>query len=103
LAKRLGYDDVERLSSRYDGGAERDAVLAGSLLDEIANTKRFSHDKTDAEIGSAVTADDRSSPSRTTFHTAAAPQQGTAIAGVPHPDRNGCAPRSRPEDAARAP
>jgi hypothetical protein len=29
LVKRLGYDDAERLSSRYDGGAERDAMLAG--------------------------------------------------------------------------
>jgi hypothetical protein len=29
LAKRLGYDDAERLSSRYDGGEERDAMLAG--------------------------------------------------------------------------
>jgi hypothetical protein len=29
FAKRLGYDDAERLSSRYDGGEERDAMLAG--------------------------------------------------------------------------
>jgi len=29
LVKRLGYDDAERLSSRYDGGAERDRMLAG--------------------------------------------------------------------------
>jgi hypothetical protein len=29
LVKRLGYDDAERLSSRYDGGQERDAMLAG--------------------------------------------------------------------------
>jgi hypothetical protein len=29
LLKRLGYDDAERLSSRYDGGEERDATLAG--------------------------------------------------------------------------
>jgi hypothetical protein len=29
LAKRLGYDNAERLSSRYDGGEERDAMLAG--------------------------------------------------------------------------
>ena len=29
LVKRLGYDDAERLSSRYDGGDERDAMLAG--------------------------------------------------------------------------
>ncbi len=29
LVKRLGYDDAERLSSRYDGGEERDAMLAG--------------------------------------------------------------------------
>jgi hypothetical protein len=27
--KRLGYDDAERLSSRYDGGEERDAMLSG--------------------------------------------------------------------------
>jgi hypothetical protein len=24
-----GYDDAERLSSRYDGGAERDLMLSG--------------------------------------------------------------------------
>ena len=29
LVKRLRYDDAERLSSRYDGGLERDAMLAG--------------------------------------------------------------------------
>jgi hypothetical protein len=29
VAKRLGYDDAERLSSRYDGGEERDAMLTG--------------------------------------------------------------------------
>ena len=29
LAKRLGYDDAERPSSRYDGGEERDAMLQG--------------------------------------------------------------------------
>jgi hypothetical protein len=29
MVKRLGYDDAERLSSRYDGGTERDAMLAG--------------------------------------------------------------------------
>ena len=29
LVKRLGYDDCERLSSRYDGGHERDAMIAG--------------------------------------------------------------------------
>jgi hypothetical protein len=29
LVKRLGYDDAERLSSRYDGGEERDLMLAG--------------------------------------------------------------------------
>jgi hypothetical protein len=29
MVKRLGYDDAERLSSRYDGGEERDAMLAG--------------------------------------------------------------------------
>jgi hypothetical protein len=29
LVKRLGYDDAERLSSRYDGGEERDAMLSG--------------------------------------------------------------------------
>jgi hypothetical protein len=27
LVKRLGHDDAERLSSRYDGGEERDAML----------------------------------------------------------------------------
>ena len=31
LAKRLGYDDAERLSSRYDGGEERDAMWQGIL------------------------------------------------------------------------
>jgi hypothetical protein len=29
LVKRLGHDDCERLSSRHDGGQERDAMLAG--------------------------------------------------------------------------
>jgi hypothetical protein len=29
FVKRLGYDDAERLSSRYDGGGERDAMLSG--------------------------------------------------------------------------
>jgi hypothetical protein len=29
MVKRLGYDDAERLSSRYDGGQERDAMLSG--------------------------------------------------------------------------
>ena len=29
LVKRLGYDDAERLSSRYEGGHERDLMLAG--------------------------------------------------------------------------
>jgi hypothetical protein len=29
FVKRLGFDDAERLSSRYDGGEERDAMLAG--------------------------------------------------------------------------
>jgi len=29
MVKRLRYDDAERLSSRYDGGTERDAMLAG--------------------------------------------------------------------------
>jgi hypothetical protein len=29
LAKRFTYDDAERLSSRYDGGEERDAMFAG--------------------------------------------------------------------------
>ena len=29
FVKRLGYDDAERLSSRYDGGEERDAMLSG--------------------------------------------------------------------------
>jgi hypothetical protein len=28
MVKRLGYDDAERLSSRYDGGHERDLMLA---------------------------------------------------------------------------
>jgi hypothetical protein len=27
LVKRLGHDDAERLSSRYDGGHERDLML----------------------------------------------------------------------------
>jgi hypothetical protein len=29
MVKRLGYDDAERLSSRYDGGHERGLMLAG--------------------------------------------------------------------------
>jgi hypothetical protein len=29
FVKRTGFDDAERLSSRYDGGEERDAMLAG--------------------------------------------------------------------------
>ena len=29
MVKRLGYDDAERLSSRYDGGLERDAMING--------------------------------------------------------------------------
>ena len=29
LVKRLGYNDGEPLSSRYDGGHERDLILAG--------------------------------------------------------------------------
>jgi hypothetical protein len=29
LPKRLSYDDCDRLSSRYDGGEERDAMLQG--------------------------------------------------------------------------
>jgi hypothetical protein len=33
LVKRLGYDDAERLSSRYDGGTERDAML--SSIDKL--------------------------------------------------------------------
>jgi len=33
LLKRLGYDDAERLSSRYDGGEERDAML--SSIDKL--------------------------------------------------------------------
>jgi hypothetical protein len=33
LVKRLGYDDAERLSSRYDGGEERDAML--SAMDKL--------------------------------------------------------------------
>jgi hypothetical protein len=31
LAKRFTYEDAERLSSRYDGGEERDAMLEGIL------------------------------------------------------------------------
>jgi hypothetical protein len=33
LVKRLGYDDAQRLSSRYDGGEERDAML--SSIDKL--------------------------------------------------------------------
>ena len=33
LVKRLGYDDAERLSSRYNGGEERDAML--SSIDKL--------------------------------------------------------------------
>ena len=29
LTKRMGHDDAERLSNRFDGGAERDAMLSG--------------------------------------------------------------------------
>ena len=29
FVKRLGFDDCERLASRYDGGEERDLMLAG--------------------------------------------------------------------------
>jgi hypothetical protein len=29
MVKRLGYDDAECVSSRYDGGAERDLMLGG--------------------------------------------------------------------------
>ena len=29
LVERLGYDDAKRLSSPYDGGEERDAMLSG--------------------------------------------------------------------------
>jgi hypothetical protein len=29
MVKRLGHDDAERLSSRYDVGHERDLMLAG--------------------------------------------------------------------------
>ena len=29
FVKRIGYDDAERLSSRYDGGQEREAMRAG--------------------------------------------------------------------------
>jgi hypothetical protein len=29
MVKRLRYDDAERLSSRYDDGAERDLMLSG--------------------------------------------------------------------------
>ena len=38
LAKRLGYDDAERLSSRYDGGEERDAMLAS--IDKLQRALR---------------------------------------------------------------
>jgi hypothetical protein len=31
LCKRLRYDDAERLSSRYDGGEERDAMWQAVL------------------------------------------------------------------------
>jgi hypothetical protein len=29
LVKRFGYNDAERLTSRHDGGTERDAMLNG--------------------------------------------------------------------------
>ena len=29
ICKRFCYEDAERFSSRYDGGEERDAMLAG--------------------------------------------------------------------------
>jgi hypothetical protein len=29
MCKRFCYEDAERFSSRYDGGEERDAMLAG--------------------------------------------------------------------------
>jgi hypothetical protein len=38
MVKRLGYDDAERLSSRYDGGEERDAMLAS--IDKLQRALR---------------------------------------------------------------
>ncbi len=38
MVKRLGYNDAERLSSRYDGGEERDAMLAG--IDKLQRALR---------------------------------------------------------------
>ncbi len=38
LVKRLGYDDCERLSSRYDGGHERDLMLAS--IDKLQRALR---------------------------------------------------------------
>jgi hypothetical protein len=38
FVKRLGYDDADRLSSRYDGGQERDAMLAG--IDKLQRALR---------------------------------------------------------------
>jgi hypothetical protein len=32
MVKRLAYDDAERLSSRYDGGAERDSMRRATTL-----------------------------------------------------------------------
>jgi hypothetical protein len=29
MVKRVGFDDAERLSSRYDDGTERDLMLSG--------------------------------------------------------------------------
>ena len=36
LVKRLGYDDAQRLSSRHDGGHERDLMLSG--IDKLQRT-----------------------------------------------------------------
>jgi hypothetical protein len=38
MVKRLGYNDAERLSSRYDGGEERDAMLAS--IDKLQRALR---------------------------------------------------------------
>jgi len=38
FVKRLGHDDAERLSSRYDGGEERDAMLAS--IDKLQRALR---------------------------------------------------------------
>jgi hypothetical protein len=38
LCKRFTHDNAERLSSRYDGGEERDAMLAG--IDKLQRALR---------------------------------------------------------------